>query len=167
LVDKPKIRVRIEKLSALQNLIWHELQDESMRLASYPVPAGSYFMMGRLTVNQSTLKKALKLAAKFYAMVTQAFKMTLTADDEIAFLHFELDSPQLDPHYMFAKLLLLAFHRYASWLIADSFPLKKTHFHYSPPAHISEYSYLFVGIHIFDSNMLGFAFPASYLQLPV
>jgi AraC-like DNA-binding protein len=163
-IDKPEHRVKTEKLTALQNLIWQELQDESMGLAAYPVPAGSYFMMGRLTVNQPTLQKALELGAKFYAMVTQAFKVNLTVDNETAFLHFELDSPQLDPQHMFSEILLLAIHRYASWLIADSLPLIETHFNYPSPAHISEYSYLFPGIHIFDSKKLGFAFPNKYLQ---
>jgi AraC-like DNA-binding protein len=165
--DKPELRVKTEKLAALQILIWHALQDESMGLSRYPVPAGSYFMMGRLTVNQPSLLKALVLSTKFYALVTQAFKMSLTVENDIAFLRFELDSPNLDPHHMFAEILLLAMHRYASWLIADNLPLKETHFHYPPPAHIAEYSYLFPGIHIFNSDKLGFAFPASYLQLQV
>ncbi|WJG09593.1 AraC family transcriptional regulator [Aliiglaciecola sp. LCG003] len=164
LMDKPEYRVPTEKLTAMQNFIWQELQDESMRLAAFPVPAGSYFMMGRLTVNQPTLRKALELGCRFYSMVTQAFKVSLTADNDIAVLRFELKEPKLDPQHMFAEILLLAIHRYASWLIADSLPLIETHFNYSPPAHISEYSYLFPGIHIFESNQLGFAFPAKYLQ---
>jgi AraC-like DNA-binding protein len=164
LVDKPEVRVKTEKLAALQNLVWRELQDESMGLTSDPVPAGSYFMMGRLTVNQTTLRKALELAARFYSIVTSAFKMSLSVEQETAFLRFELTSPESDPHHMFAELMLMAMHRYASWLIADSLPLIETHFHYSPPGHIAEYSYLFPGVHIFDSTKLGFAIPASYLQ---
>lgn len=163
-IDKPELRIKTDKLSALQNWVWHELQDESMGLATYPIPAGSYFMMGRLTVNQPTLQKALELAARFYAMVTQAFKLTLTVGNGTAFLRFELDSPELDPEHMLSEILLLGMHRYASWLIADSLPLIETHFNYSAPAHISEYSYLFPGIHIFDSDKLGFAFPNKYLQ---
>lgn len=166
-IDKPDYRVGTEKLSAMQNIIWQELQDESMRLAAYPVPAGSYFMMGRLTVNQPTLQKALELGARFYGLATQAFKVSLTVDNDSAFLRFELESPELDPQHMFSEILLLAIHRYASWLIADSLPLIETHFNYSSPVHISEYSYLFPGIHIFDSNKLGFAFPSNYLQRSV
>jgi AraC-like DNA-binding protein len=165
--DKPDYRVSTEKLSAMQNIIWQELQDETMRLAAYPVPAGSYFMMGRVTVNQPTLHKALELAAKFYGLVTKAFKVSLSIDNDCAFLSFELESPQLDPQHMLSEILLLAIHRYSSWLIADSLPLIETHFNYSSPAHISEYSYLFPGIHIFDSNKLGFAFPSNYLQRSV
>lgn len=162
--DKPELRVKTEKLATLQNLIWQAMGDESMGLAAFPIPAGTYFMMGRLTVNQPTLHKALELAARFYALVTKAFKLTLVIDDETALLNFELLDAKLDPQHMLAEILLLAFHRYASWLIADSLPLIETYFNYSCPAHVSEYSYLFPGIHIFDSKVLGFSFPASYLQ---
>ncbi|NVK57457.1 MAG: AraC family transcriptional regulator [Alteromonadaceae bacterium] len=165
--DQPELRVKTEKLATFQNLIWQALQDESMGLAAHPLPAGSYFMMGRLTVNQPTLHKALNLAVRFYAMVTKAFKIKLTVEGETAFLDFTLCSPERDPHHMFAELLLLAMHRYASWLIADSLPIIECHFDYPPPAHITEYSYLFPGGHTFDSHKLGFAFPAKYLKRAV
>jgi AraC-like DNA-binding protein len=163
-IDKPNCRVKTEKLSALQSLIWQALQDESMGLATSPLPHGSYFMMGRLTVNQPNLQKALELGAKFYAMLSKAFSLSLNINGDNAFLNFELASPEHDPQHMFSEILLLAAHRFASWLIADSLPLTETHFNYSTPAHIAEYSYLFPGKHIFDSNKLGFAFPSQYLQ---
>ena len=87
--DKPDCRVSTEKLSAMQNFIWQELQDETMGLATYPVPAGSYFMMGRVTINQPTLHKALELAAKFYGLVTKAFKVSLSIDNDCAFLSLD------------------------------------------------------------------------------
>ena len=167
MIDKPDLRIKTEKLSALQNFIWRELQDESMGLTASPLPAGSYFMMGRLTVNQPNLHKALELARRFYTMVTTAFTVRLHIKDDNAFLQFELTDPHLDPEHMFAEILLLAIHRYASWLIADSLPLIETHFNYPSPPHIAEYSYLFPGVHVFDSDKLGFSFPASYLQKSV
>lgn len=165
--DKPELRVKTEKLATFQNLIWQAMQDESMGLGASPVPAGSYFMMGRLTVNQPTLHKALNLAVRFYGMVTKAFTINLTVDGDTAFLGFKLHSPERDPQHMFAEILLLAMHRYASWLIADSLPLIECYFDYPTPAHISEYSYLFPGGHTFESDKLGFAFPARYLKRDV
>ncbi|MDC8831876.1 AraC family transcriptional regulator [Alteromonas gilva] len=165
--DKPEVRVKTEKLATFQNLIWQAMQDESMGLAAFPLPAGSYFMMGRLTVNQPTLYKALNLAVRFYTMVTKAFKINLTVEGDSAFLGFKLYAPEQDPQHMFAELLLLAMHRYASWLIADNLPLMVCHFDYPSPSHITEYSYLFPGPHTFDSDKLGFAFPAKYLQRAV
>lgn len=163
-IGHPTKRIDSEKISALQMMIWEALDDEMMGLSNHPVKVGTYFMMGRLTVHQPTLEKALVLGIRFYDLVTNAYKIQLEIDDELAFLSFELEYPEKDPHYMLTEILLLAWHRYASWLIADNLPIAEYHFNYHSPAHVTEYSYLYPGIHVFESNKLGFSFPKKYLQ---
>lgn len=164
LIGQPGQRVSAEKLAALQLSIWQQMGDESMGLAVQPVAAGTYYMMGRLTVNQPTLQKALELGARFYAMMTRAVRIQLLIDADRAFVNFELAAPEMDASHLFSEMLILAWHRYSSWLIADNVPLVETHFNYPRPAHVAEYAYLYPGVHIFNSDKLGFVFPAKYLR---
>jgi len=166
-IDKPSERIGAEKLSALQLLIWQALDDECMGLATDAVKVGTYNMMGRITVHQPDLQKAFELGSKFYDLVTNAYKIRLEVDDDSAFLGFDLLEPEKDPNFMLSEILILAWHRYGSWLIADHLPLVETHFNYPRPSHVTEYSYLFPGIHIFNSDKLGFVFPKAYLQRTV
>jgi len=167
IIDKPNIRIRTEDLSAFQTACWDESKLESMGLKSVNLKQGTYYMMGKLTVNQPTLQKALKLGSQFYNLVTGFEFMSFDIGAEITFLSFNRVSPKDDYGHLFAEICLLAWHRYASWLISDSLPLTETRFNYPSPQHAGEYSYLFPGRHKFNCNSLSLVFPTQYLSRPV
>ncbi len=161
-LNRPDLRVPTEKLALFQNVIWDTLNDESMGANSRPIPSGTYFMMGKLTVQEENLGQALKLGAKFYNLMLQRQFVVLKIEGDYAILSVTLDAP--DFKFLFSEMCLLAWHRYASWLISDVLPLHETRFPYSPPAHVSEYNYLFPGIHKFSDKQLAIVFPKRYLD---
>lgn len=163
---QPGERIPTEKLAELQNTIWDWVADESMGVLERPIPRGTYFMMGRLTIHESSLARCLKLAVRFYNMVTQSSFVTLESDAENACLKFHLPDLSRDYKFLFAEMCLLAWHRYASWYIADMLPLVETRFPYSPPGHVGEYHYLYPGKHSFEHQDLALVFPRSYLDKP-
>jgi AraC-like DNA-binding protein len=166
-IDKPEVRVRTEDLSAFQKACWTESKEESMGVLPIRLELGTYYMMGKLTVNQSTLKKSLELGVRFYNLVTRFEFITLDVEPENTLMSFNHVSPQEDHGHLFAEMCLLAWHRYASWLIVDSLPLIETRFNYPSPQHAREYSYLFPGMHKFDCRTLSLVFPTQYLSRPV
>ncbi|MDO6474550.1 AraC family transcriptional regulator [Alteromonas sp. 1_MG-2023] len=166
-VDKPEQRVPAEKLALFQKLIWDDLGDESMGLSGYRLKSGSYYMMGQLTVQKSSLGQALALGARFYNLLTDDDFITLHKDKEVVRLIIRPTEMHLDPDHLFAEICLLAWHRYASWLISDILPLTETRFPYPPPNHIGEYHYLFPGVHRFNHTELALVFPVHYLERPV
>jgi AraC-like DNA-binding protein len=166
-IDKPDIRVKTEDLSAFQKACWDELKEESMGLLPVRLELGTYYMMGKLTVNQPTLQQALELGARFYNLVTHFEFIDLKVGPEYSLLSFNRVIPEMDYGHLFAEMCLLAWHRYASWLIADSLPLIETRFNYPSPQHAREYSYLFPGKHKFDCSTLSLVFPTHYLSRPV
>jgi AraC-like DNA-binding protein len=166
-IDKADIRVRTEDLSAFQKACWDQSKEESMGLLPVRLELGTYYMMGKLTVHQPTLHKALELGARFYNLVTGFDFITLDVRAEITLMSFSRVTPEEDYGHLFAEMCLLAWHRYASWLIADSLPLIETRFNYSSPQHAREYSYLFPGLHKFDCRSLSLVFPTQYLSRPV
>jgi len=166
-IDNPNVRIRTEDLSTFQKACWDESKLESMGMMSVNLQQGTYYMMGKLTVNQPTLKKALKLGAQFYNLVTGFEFISFDIGSEISVLSFNRVSPEDDYGHLFAEICLLAWHRYASWLIADSLPLIETRFNYPSPHHSGEYSYLFPGMHKFNCDALSLVFSTQYLSRPV
>lgn len=166
-IDKPEVRVRTEDLSVLQKACWDASREESMGILHVRLEHGTYYMMGKLTVNQPTLQKALELGARFYNLVTRFDFIHLDIGAETTLMSFNRVKPEEDYGHLFAEMCLLAWHRYASWLIANSLPLIETRFNYPAPQHAREYSYLFPGAHKFDCHSLSLQFPTQYLSRPV
>lgn len=166
-IDKPDLRVSSESLAFFQKSIWDAMDDETMGLAEYRIPSGSYFMMGKLTINQPTLKKVLELGARFYNLMVHPNCVELIQQDSSTVLRLNGITTETDPEHLLAEMVLLAWHRFASWIIADSLPLSEIHFNYPMPDYAREYAYLFPGQHVFEANALELVFPTSYLNRQV
>jgi AraC-like DNA-binding protein len=167
IVDQPGRRVDAEKLAEVIVGIWDALEDESMRLSESSIPRGSFFMMGKLTIHEPNLHKALQQFNRFYGMVTNAYSASLSTSDDKAILTFELTSPELDEEHLLAEIHLMSIHRYSSWLIAENITPNEVFFSYPTPPQVKEYSFLFPGKHTFDAPAMGFSFSRKYLDRDV
>lgn len=163
-IDVPGRRVDAEKLAAVLVAIWDALNDEAMSLSESPIPRGSFYMMGKLTLHEPTLRKALKQFIRFYAIATNAYTMRLDIEGERALLTFDVNAPELDDEHLLAEIHLMSLHRYSSWLIAENIPLSEVFFAYPAPPQVKEYSFLFPGKHVFEAPYMGFSFSARYLD---
>lgn len=164
IIDVPGERVEAEKLAVVIVGIWDALQDEAMCLSASRIPRGSFYMMGKLTVHEPNLRKALEQLIRFYAMVTEAYSMQLKIDGDMALLLFDLNSPELDDEHLLAEIHLMAIHRFSSWLIAENIPLNEVSFSYPTPPQVKEYSFLFPGKHVFEAPSMGFSFSKKFLD---
>jgi AraC-like DNA-binding protein len=167
LIDTPTRRVDAEKLAALLVGIWDALQDEGMSVCGSRIPRGSFYMMGKLTVHEPNLHKALEQLIRFYAFVTSAFSIDLTVNGATASLTVRLRCPELDSDHLHAEFCLMCWHRYASWLIAENIPLKEVFFSYPVPPNVKEYAFLFPGKRVFNAPYLGFTFSGKFLDREV
>jgi len=164
IIDNPEERVDAEKLAAVLVGIWDALNDETASLSSSPIPRGSFYMMGKLTIHEQNLGKALEQARRFYGMVTGAFTMYIQVDGDRVHFSCDMHYPEMDKDHLFAEINLMSWHRYSSWLIAENIPLSEVYFSYPEPAEVSEYSYLFPGKHVFNASCMGFSFHRKYLD---
>lgn len=165
-LDNPNARIRTELLANFQRVIWDQTQDESMGMCPFPMRYGTYYMMGKMTVHQPILQKALALGARFYNLVVTDDFISLRQEGTNTVLAVNHITPIHDSKHLLAEIALLSWHRYASWLIADSLPLTEIRFNYPAPTYANEYTYLFPGQHVFDANELALVFPTAYLQRP-
>ncbi|BFM49395.1 AraC family transcriptional regulator [Marinomonas sp. THO17] len=162
-IDDLHAEIEVEKLAGIVEGIWNLLQDEAMGLARSPLPAGAFFMMGRATVHEATLGKALQLACRFYTMVSDAYQMTLIEKGKSAVLEFEFADVELDPTHLFADITLLAWHSYASWLIQQRIPLMAVHFPYAEPQ-CHDYAKLYPCKRLFNQKALRLVFGRDFLD---
>ncbi|GGF58961.1 AraC family transcriptional regulator [Alteromonas lipolytica] len=166
-INQPDLRLDIENLAAFQRSVWAALSDESMGHLHVTLPAGTYYLMARLAVAQPTLHEALLWGIRFYNIVTRFEFVRLEREEQNSVLVINLPQPERDYQHLFGEISLLAWHRLASWLIADTLPLCESRFDYSEPAHVAEYAYLYPGKHRFNHRQLAIVFPSSYLSRPV
>jgi AraC-like DNA-binding protein len=164
IIDVPGKRIEPEKLAMVVVGIWDALQDEAMCLSASRIPRGSFYMMGKLTVHEPNLRKALEQLIRFYGVVTEAYTMHLSTEGDRALLTFELRSRELDTEHLLAEIHLMAIHRYISWLIAENVTLNDVFFSYPIPPQVKEYSFLFPGKHVFDAPSMGFSFSKKFLD---
>lgn len=164
IIDAPKQRVDVEKLATLLVGIWDALQDEGMSVCGPRIPRGSFYMMGKLTVHEPNLRKALEQLIRFYTFVTSAFSIDLTVNGDTASLAVRVRYPELDGDHLHAEFCLMCWHRYCSWLIAENIPLKEIFFSYPVPPNVEEYSFLFPGKRVFDAPFMGFTFSSKFLD---
>lgn len=163
-IDSPGTRVANRKLARLQVGVFDKLDDEAMGLSDSPIPRGAFYMMGKLAVGELTLRDALAVGARFYHMVTDAYRISLVEDSKDARLTFAMSSPQQQRYDLFAIITLLASHRMSSWLIAENVIMHEIYFDYEAPTNVDEYSYLLPGQHIFNAGVLGFTFSKHFLD---
>ncbi len=164
IIDVPGQRVDAEKLAVVLVGMWDALADEAMSLSPSAVPRGSFYMMGKLTVHEPNLKKALDQFIRFYSLVTNAYSMQLNIDGSTAYMTFNLNYPAIDEDHLLAEIHLMSLHRYSSWLIAEKIPLIETYFSYPAPPQVKEYSFLFPGKHTFEAPHMGISFRKSFLD---
>mgnify|MGYP000651318666 CR=1 FL=1 len=167
LIDASRARVLTDKIATLVRQLWSELQDENMGLSLHPTKPGSFHMMGKLAVHAPTLEKALGRGVQFYQLVVDDYELQLTRSEHTAKITLKLKQPERDIENLLSELVMLAWHRFASWLIGQNIVLKEATFAYPTPSRIDEYKYLFPCLSHFNHAESSFSFSHRYLDLPV
>lgn len=167
IIGAPGARVTTKNLAHLVQLMWSALQDENLGISRTPCKPGSFSMMGKLTVHQPNLGKALRLGFRFYDLIVEDYKLFLIEGKNRATLLLEQKDLGSDADHLLTELILLAWHRYSSWLIGENLLLQEATFSYPPPEHVDEYKYLFPTRHRFEDSRISFSFSRQYLGRPV
>ncbi|WOH38598.1 AraC family transcriptional regulator [Thalassotalea fonticola] len=165
--ENSHLRISTENFVNLLKQTILELDDEHFGLIEQPLPIGSFFYASHVMSSCANLGKALELGFGYYQLHCQAYQLELyTTGDEVE-IRVVLANPELDPEHLLAEFILNAWHRFASWLIGKNIIIRCASFDYSPPAHESEYQYLFPGIRKFNQPFLSLSFSKDYLAMPI
>ncbi len=167
ILDEPLARVSSDQFASFVHLLWRQLDDELLGFGHQPVRFGFFFLMGRSVVQSATLNSALHRAARTYALI-QDGRPPFAIDCVDGTVRIVFDDSQLDdPDHFAAEMLIVAWHRFSSWLIKRRISFLEVSFNYSAPRHRKEYDLMFSAPFRFDAGQTAFTFDALYLSAPV
>lgn len=167
LIEHTTNRVHTDQVARLFRLVQQELNDEFMGFTAQPCKYGIFKTVCDLVSQCKTLGGLLKKMISFYCLITDAVEMQLLVEGNTAELRFKLQQPELDDGHFLTEYLMVIWHRFPSWYIAEAIRLRETHFiHYAPP-HQDELHIMFPGNLSFNQPNNSLFFDAQYLEKPL
>lgn len=167
LLSLPHARVSSDTYTMLLRLIAQVLDDEFFGHDSRRMKVGSFAMLCHSVIHCRTLDKALKRALRFFALMLDDMRGTLSCVDGMVVLTLkEVDTGR--PACVFAHETLLMFvHRLACWLVNRRIPIQWASFRYGEPPQAAEYPLMFSSDVRFNQSHTAIAFDPKYIGLPV
>jgi len=161
-------RAHTDQVARLFRSVQKELNDEFMGFTAEPCKYGIFDIFCELSNQCKTLGELLEKMVFFYGLITKSVKMRIfITNKDIAELQFSLARPELDPENFLAEWLLVIWHRFSSWYIAEAIRLKSTSFNHEMPAHLKELQIMFPGNIVFKQPYNSISFDANYLTRPL
>lgn len=166
-IEQTTNRVHTDQVARLFRLVQQELDDEFMGFTAQPCKYGIFKVACELVAQCKTLDELLKKMIHFYHLVTDAVDIQLQVQGITAELRFNLQQPDLDEGHFLTEYLMVIWHRFSSWYIAEAIRLRETRFIHYPPPHRDELSIMFPGNLSFNQLNNGLFFDAQYLEKPL
>jgi len=166
-LDEPRARVSFEQYARLLQSLWRHMDDELLGCGRHRLPLGSFGMICRAIIHSSSMGHAMSRASRYYALLQGGRPDFLIArDGELGYLIIdESEGGFADP--FLAETLLVAGHRFASWLIGEAIALKRVDFSFAMPAYTHEYEIIFAAPLRFGAERTALCFSAACLDAPV
>lgn len=162
-----RLRMTPEQFADLLLGFWQTANDEFLGMASRPCKHGTFALMARQAVNQTTLRGVYRHLSRFYALFTDAIELQLKEDgNRASFIMTQQDS-SLDPDHTFAEFFLLLWHRFPGWLIGRFIPLLEIQLPWPAPPHAREYRLIYPGPARFEQPQMALVFQRQLLDEPL
>ncbi|MGE5476408.1 MAG: AraC family transcriptional regulator [Bacteroidales bacterium] len=167
LLTLPHARVSSDAYTMLLRLIAQVLDDEFFGQDSRRMKVGSFAMLCHNVVHCRTLDKALHRALRFFDLMLDDLRGTLSCQDGMVVLTLKEPNPDRLPRVFAHETYLMFVHRLACWLVNRRIPIQWAAFRYGQPQQAAEYPLMFSAELRFDAAHTAIAFDSKYLGLPV
>lgn len=165
LLDRPMARVSPQQYGALWHAVAAALGDEFFGMDSHAMRPGSLVILCHAVLDCADLGRALERALRFFSLVLDDVRGTLTVDRERAVLTL---ADRVAPARLFAHgTLFVILHGLASWLTGRRLPILETAFRQEAPPHVAEYRLIFGDALAFGQSASRLVLDARSLTLPV
>lgn len=155
------------QLARLLHKVMVDGDDEFMGLALERSRFGIFTLLAERLIHCSTLREALLETRRFYRLVTGSVLFELEELSDITTMTLAMSAPELDPDCVMTELLMLIWHRFPSWLIAEVIPLNAVKLAMPTPAHNKEYHLLFPCAAYFDQPRNCLIWPTYMMDRPI
>ncbi|MGH8080170.1 MAG: AraC family transcriptional regulator [Lysobacter sp.] len=166
-LTEQRSRLTRDQFAAMLNALGAQMNDELLGLGYKPLPFGSFGMICRALIHSRTLGRAMHQASRYYALMQDGrAHFFIAREGDRAYLTIDHRDFN-DPDHFLTEILLVAGHRFCSWLIGDRIPLRHVELTYPEPRHAREFDRSFAAPFHFGAARTALCFNASYLDLPV
>jgi len=166
-----KSRVSPAQLASIIDSSWRLNGDEFLGLTEQKVKRGMFALLAGRLISCKTLEEVLSHTSDFYNLTGDQLQFEIEKKEANVFcsLNANFESKRTDstPNSLLTELLLLIFHRFASWLIGELIPLNKVCVQHIKPEHHEEYRLMFPCRCEFEHKQNGLVFDAKYLCSPI
>jgi AraC-like DNA-binding protein len=170
-IEQEKRRITPDQLASIVKRCWLATGDEFLGLTEQTMKLGMFALLAERLIQCKTLGDVLIYAAKFYRLCGDQLLLTIEKQGGRVFCYLEPNFTQkrkdTTPQSLLTELLLLIFHRFSSWLVAEFIALNKVAVTHTKPEHFQEYRLMFPCRCEFMSEKNALVFDSEYLQLPV
>lgn len=167
LLEDDRSRLAPYQLARLLHKVMVDSDDEFMGLAAEQARFGIFTLLAERLIHCGTLREALQETRRFYRLVTGSVLFEIDEAADITRLTLRMTQPQKDPDFVMTELLMLIWHRFPSWLIAEVIPLNAVHMAMPEPRHRAEYPLLFPCPAWFNQAESSLIWPTYIMERPV
>lgn len=162
-----RARLAPYQLARLLHKVMVDGDDEFMGLAAERSRFGIFTLLAERLIHCQTLRQVLEETRRFYRLVTGSVLFDIEEAADISRLRLRMTAPERDPDCVMTELLLLIWHRFPSWLIAEVIPLNAVHLAMAAPQHSREYRLLFPCPALFNQPENCLILPTYMMDRPV
>ena len=167
LIEADEGRVTVEQYQLLYQSMVSTFNDELPGLFSRRVPRGNLKFLCLALLSSRNLLVAMRRYAQYLPMTQDDLVFEVTLEDFAIKLALTERRAVRGVARLAHELLVKLAHGTFSWLIGKNLQVEKVCFAFAPPAHVSEYVYLFPGPVHFDQNETALYFNLSLTREPV
>ena len=167
LLEDDRSRLAPYQLARLLHKVMVDSDDEFMGLAAEQARFGIFTLLAERLIHCATLREALVETRRFYRLVTGSVLFEIDEAADVTRLTLRMTQPEKDPEFVMTELLMLIWHRFPSWLIAEVIPLNGVHMAMPEPRHRAEYPLLFPCPAWFNQTENSLLWPTYMMERPV
>lgn len=160
-------RVTAEQFSNLYKRVVVATGDESPGMFSRQLKPGSLKFLCCGVVASADLLDALKTFCQFFTLVLDDLQFKLRIEADMVSVVLIPAKASLAQRRFTQEVMVKLVHGILSWLAARKMPIARLDLAYPPPAHASDYVFLFPGPAHFDQAVTAIHFDRHLIEAPV
>ena len=167
LLAAPLARVPAPAFSSLWLAVSREMDDEFFGLDSRRMKVGSFALLCHAVLGSADLDRAVKQTLRGFRTFLDDVDADMTLEAESAVIAIRSRIVDADARRFADETFLVMVHGLMCWLAGQRVPLVSGAFAHSRPAHVNEYTLMYLEHLEFDAPRTAIRFDAKLLRSPI
>jgi AraC-like DNA-binding protein len=167
MVASSQLRVTAGQLASVVRFVWEKGNNELLGLTRSGIPFGTFELFAEHTVHCENLGEVYDYLCRFYNLTSDDIQLEMKEIDGLVRLELRLCQSEADRCHCLYELLFLIWHRFPSWLVGKTIPLKGIEFNVDSQPHSGEFRLMYPCPITFGQRVDCMIIEKEALNLPV